>query len=44
MRTLAVLVLVGLGLAVVPAAEGAKRAKTPRLKAFQSCAGLISPT
>ena len=42
MRTLAVLVLVGLGLAVVPAAEGAKRAKTPRLKAFQSCAGLIS--
>jgi uncharacterized secreted protein with C-terminal beta-propeller domain len=41
-RTLALLVLLGLGLAVVPAAEGAKRARTPRLKAFKSCTGLIS--
>jgi uncharacterized secreted protein with C-terminal beta-propeller domain len=41
-RSLAVLLLLGLGLALVPAAEGAKRAKSPRLKAFKSCAGLIS--
>src|SRR5918997_2029791 len=42
MRTLALLAVLGLALAAAPAADGAKRAKTPRLKAFQSCAGLIS--
>ena len=41
MRTLALLVVIALALAAAPA-EGAKRAKTPRLKAFGSCSGLIS--
>ena len=36
--TVALAVTVGAG---APAADGAKRAKTPRLKAFSSCAGLI---
>ena len=40
-RTLALLVLISLAVTVAPAAA-AKRAKTPRLKAFRSCAGLIS--
>jgi uncharacterized secreted protein with C-terminal beta-propeller domain len=39
-RTLALTALIALALAAAPAA--AKRAKTPRLKAFRSCAGLIS--
>ena len=40
-RTLALLVVISLAVTVAPAAA-AKRAKTPRLKAFTSCAGLIS--
>ena len=41
MRTLALLVVLTLALGAAPA-QGAKRAKTPRLKAFGSCGGLIS--
>jgi hypothetical protein len=41
-RTLAAVLTAGLVLAAAPAADGAKRAKTPRLKAFKSCASLIS--
>ena len=40
-RTLALTALIALAFAAAPAAA-AKRAKTPRLKAFRSCAGLIS--
>ena len=40
-RTLALLVVISLAVTVAPAAA-AKRAKSPRLKAFTSCAGLIS--
>jgi uncharacterized secreted protein with C-terminal beta-propeller domain len=40
-RTLALTALIVLAFAAAPAAA-AKRAKTPRLKAFRSCAGLIS--
>jgi hypothetical protein len=40
-RSLALLAVIALALAAAPA-EGAKRAKSPRLKAFRSCAGLIS--
>ena len=40
-RTLALPALIALAFAAAPAAA-AKRAKTPRLKAFRSCAGLIS--
>ena len=40
-RALALFVVTALALSAAPA-EGAKRAKTPRLKAFKSCSGLIS--
>ena len=40
-RTLALTALIALAFAAAPAAA-AKRARTPRLKAFRSCAGLIS--
>ena len=40
-RTLALLALLTLALAA-PAEGAGKRAKSPRLKAFTSCAGLIS--
>jgi uncharacterized secreted protein with C-terminal beta-propeller domain len=40
-RTLALIALIALAAAAAPA-DAARRAKTPRLKAFRSCAGLVS--
>lgn len=40
-RSLTLLAVIALTLAAAPA-DVAKRAKSPRLKAFKSCAGLIS--